>query len=213
MKILLIDDNQKFGKIIQGKFAQSDQVQHCVSIEAAINSSFSPEIILLDVNLGDQRAQDYLHVLNSLFPVPIIAISSDIERATKYQMFAGGVVDYIEKPIDYELLKLKIDNLKALNKVEIKFNELTLNTNNLMLNAQVKLSKNEFIILKYFMQNSEELITKKSLLRLLWENETFVEETALNTLISRLRKKINLVDNNIEIISIRNQGIKFGVKC
>lgn len=213
MNLLLIDDNQKFGDILKFKFDNSYTIHHDLTIEAALTSSFTPDVVLLDVNLGDERAYNYLGLLLNKYNVPIIGISSDIERTTKFQMFESGVVDYIEKPIDFEILKMKIDNLLSLAKTDITFNKLVLNTDSLSLNKQIKLSKNEFIIIKYFMLNSEQVITKKELLRLLWENETFVEDTALNTMISRLRKKIFTVDPDVEIKSIRNQGIKFGLKC
>lgn len=213
MKLLLIDDNKKFGELLKFKFDDNYIIFHAQTINQAISSSFVPDLILLDVNLGTDRAYNFVSLLSNKFNVPILAISSELERTTKYLMFENGVVDYIEKPIDFELLKMKLDNLNSINSQEITFNKLVLNTDSLMLNDQVKLSKNEFIILKYFMTNSQVIISKRELLRLLWENETYVEDTALNTLISRLRKKVVEVDPSVEIKSIRNQGIKFGVKC
>lgn len=213
MKILLIDDNQQFGDLLKFKFTNDSQVVHCKTIEEAINSNFQPDVLLLDVNLGAGKAYNFMTPLANKYDVPILAISSELERTTKFMMFETGVVDYIEKPVDFEILKLKLDNLVTVNSHIISFANLNLNSDNLTINNDIKLSKNEFIILKHFMINSEKIIDKRELLRLLWENEAFVEETALNTLISRLRKKIAKVDQLVEIKSIRNQGIRFGLKC
>lgn len=213
MKLLLIDDNQKFGELLKFKFEGNYEVYHAVLIDNAIASNFSPDLILLDVNLGDEPGYNFIQLLISKYSVPILGISSEVERTTKYLMFENGVVDYIEKPIDFELLKMKLDNLVSINSIELTFNNLVLNTDSLTINNQVNLSKNEFIILKYFMNNSETIVSKKVLLRLLWENETYVEDSALNTLISRLRKKVDVCDPAVEIKAIRNQGIKFGLKC
>lgn len=213
MKILLIDDNQQFGDLLQFRFTNDAQVVHCKTIEEAINSIFQPDVLLIDVNLGTDKAYNFMELLLNKYDVPILAISSELERTTKFMMFETGVVDYIEKPVDFEILKLKLNNLVTVNSHIISFANLNLNSDNLTINNNVKLSKNEFIILKHFMINSEKIIDKRELLRLLWENEAFVEETALITLISRLRKKIVEVDQSIEIKSIRNQGIRFGLKC
>lgn len=213
VKVLLIDDNQKFGNLLVEKFTKKFEIEHKLTIEAAINCSFVPDVLLLDVNLGDKHAYNYISLINKTFNVPIIAISSELERQTKYLMFENGVVDYIEKPIDFELLQMKLNNLNILNHNELIFNQLSLNTNNLMLNKQIKLTKNEFIVLKHLILNSEELVSRKTLLRLLWENETFIEDTALNNLLSRLRKKIDVLELNLQIKTIRNKGIVFGIKC
>lgn len=213
MKILLIDDNQQFGDLLKFKFTNDTYVAHYKTIEDAINSNFRPDVLLLDVNLGTEKAYNFMTPLVNKYDVPILAISSELERTTKFMMFETGVVDYIEKPVDFEILKLKLDNLVAVNSHIIIFANLNLNSDNLTINNDIKLSKNEFIILKHFMINSEKIIGKRELLRLLWENEAFVEETALNTLISRLRKKITEVGQSVEIKSIRNQGIRFGLKC
>ncbi len=213
MKLLLIDDNQKFGELLKFKFETRYEIYHVLTIKQAIDSSFNPDLILLDVNLGDDKSYNYVQVLASKFKVPLLAISSEVERSTKFLMFENGVVDYIEKPVDFELLTLKLDNMVKVNNSELTYKKLVLNIDSLLLNNQIKLSKNEFIILKFFMTHSDQIISRKQLLRLLWENETFVEDSALNTLISRLRKKISSVDSQLEIKTIRNQGIRFGVKC
>ncbi len=213
MRIFLIDDNQCFGDLLKQKFEKNYEVYHYTGINEALESDVKPDIVILDVNLDEERGYNYTSVLLEKFNVAIIAVSSDIERTTKYLMFKSGIIDYIEKPIDFELLKMKIQNILTMNKSRIIYGDLQLDIDSLMINKTIKLSKNEFIVLKYFMDNSENIIPKRDLLRLLWENDTFVEDTALNTLISRLRKKINLVSEKIEIKTIRNQGIKFGMIC
>lgn len=213
MKLLLIDDNQKFGELLMEKFNPAVTIEHCLTIDSAINCNFSPDVILLDVNLGSRKAHNYMVSLSSRYQVPILAISSELERRTKVLMLEQGVVDYIEKPIDFELLNLKLDNIISVKTANISFAKLELNIANLTLNDKIRLSKNEFIVLKYFIENSESLIPKRDLLRLLWENEQFVEEAALITLISRLRKKLVQIDDQVEIKTIRNQGVRLGLKC
>lgn len=213
MKLLLIDDNQTFGELLRFKFESKYEIYHALTIKQAVESNFTPDLILLDVNLDGDKSYNYVQVLSSKFNVPLLAISSELERSTKFLMFENGVVDYIEKPVDFELLTLKLDNMVKVSSAELTYQKLILNIDSLLLNNEIKLSKNEFIILKYFMAHSDQIISRKQLLRLLWENETFVEDSALNTLISRLRKKITSVDSQLEIKTIRNQGIRFGVKC
>lgn len=213
MKLLLIDDNYQFGQLLKNKLKDNFDVDSYVSINEAVDSNYIADLVLLDVNLGDTKAYDYISTIKDRFDVPIVAISSELERDTKVRMFEFGVIDYIEKPIDFELLKMKLDNLLTINTNQIVYNKLVLDTNNLTLNNQVKLSKNEFIILKYMMINNQVVIERKQLLRMLWENELYVEDTALNTMLSRLRKKVNQIDPAIEIKTIRNQGIVFGNQC
>ena len=64
--------------------------------------ALQPDIVLLDMNLGDGSGLDVcrtLHSAHETSPIPVIFVSVDHDTATKVQGFTAGAVDYITKPI------------------------------------------------------------------------------------------------------------------
>lgn len=201
MNILLIDDNRDFRHLIQNNLQH--QVYTASSIETALECSAKIDIILLDFHL--EHAESYLGInkLKTHFNALIIAISSDDQRDSKLKMLKAGASDYISKPIDLELLSIKLNNLIVESKYT--FGDITLDYDTFLLNDKIKLTKNETLILKLLISSSQ-IVTKKEILRNLWNYDVFAEENAINMNISRIRKKIKLVSSTVEIKSIRNQG-------
>lgn len=209
MKILIIDDNQKFTKVLKDNLDSEYEMYILNDYEQAneILQKKNFDIILLDVHLGRIDAREIITHIKRLNRGHIIAITSDEKRETALQMYQFGVVDYIVKPIDYDILKLKLANLEMSNTNILKYKDLELNLQNFVLNDDVTLSKNEMIVLQYFLKHPGELITKKQLLKVLWNNDQFVEEAALNMLLSRIRKKIQMCDTKVTIDTMRAKGL------
>lgn len=201
MNILLIDDNHEFRNLIKTQLPYN--VYTATDIKEALLLSAKVDIILLDVHLTEGDSYLSIMKLKNHFKALVLAISSDEHKESKLKMLKAGACDYIEKPLDLELLTLKLNNLI----VDTKFNfsDISLNYDTFMLNEQIKLTKNETLILKLLITENK-LVTKKDILRNLWNYEVFAEENAINMTISRLRKKISIVSTKVIIKSIRNQG-------
>ena len=71
---------------------------------------------------------------------------------------------------------------------------------------QVPLSKNEFLILKALMEKGGQILSRDNLMRLLWEDESFVDDNTLTVNINRLRKKLESVGLPDWIQTKKKQG-------
>ena len=78
-------------------------------------------------------------------------------------------------------------------------------------NEQIPLTKIEFSLLQYFIENKEHVLSKKSILNYIWDyNGKFVDENAVTVNIRRLRMKIEENPSSPKhIISIRGVGYKW----
>lgn len=116
MKILVIDDENKTRKLLE-KMLDSLNLDLTLSIEGhdvksglkAIQT-FSPDILLLDIQMPDGTGFDLLELVpNRDFSVIFITAHQEFAiKAIKAQAF-----DYILKPIDIEELKLAITRVAA----------------------------------------------------------------------------------------------------
>lgn len=113
-KILILDDDSVLRITLKQMLSQMgyDSIP-TYSIEGALKlaSTAMPDLILLDLDLGQESGHDFikLHGKNMfLKTIPIIVISSSKERSDIISTNVKGAVDYILKPIDKNILEKKI---------------------------------------------------------------------------------------------------------
>lgn len=105
-------------------------------------------------------------------------------------------------------------NKESLNtEVKIKFDE---EKNQITRGAEIlseKLTSSEFLLLKYLLQNSEKIVEREEIIKNVWKNSASiagVTDQALDQLVLRLRKKIEVNPNNpTHLLAIKGRGFKF----
>ncbi|MGL4589235.1 MAG: response regulator transcription factor [Mycoplasmatales bacterium] len=206
MHILLVDDDKFFCELCREKL-DFDLVT-CQSIsEAKIAlTNYKFDIILLDYHLNDQVSSDALPLFKK-YLIPIIMLTSVNDLDIQILNYQLGVTDYIVKPINFEILKLKLLNQLNNHQSTLQYKNISIDLQTLKINDQVKLTKNEYIILSYLIKNPQQTIDKKQLLKILWDNDIFVEASAFNVALMRLRKKIDCFEN-LKIETVKGEGIK-----
>lgn len=202
MKILIIEDDMIFAKHLQEKLNyHCDIVVDFSNISTYYNMDY--DLVLLDDGLpnlqGNSLITDFIKG-----GAKVIMITSNTNNNLEYQALYLGAEDFIAKPISFEVLSLKIQKLFKPQDAQI-YKNIALSSVNLTVNQTTKLTKNEFIILSYLIKNQGKVISKKEVLGILWDNDQYVEMTALNMALMRLRKKLDIY--LIEIVTIKNKGI------
>lgn len=81
---------------------------------------------------------------------------------------------------------------------EIVFKELKINLDTkccYLSDAEVNLTKTEYNLLVFFLKNRDKIFTRKEIIQTVWDSE--VSLRAVDTTVSRLRKKIGQVGKHI----------------
>lgn len=198
-KILIVDDDILFSKTMQNNiYTKSDIIKNFIAILDLDLSKY--KIILLDQNLPNILGTDLIKYFKSKDKIVIMITSSDSDELLSYKL---GCDDYITKPISFEILNIKLKkHLKEINIVCYKDISLA----NFKINETIKLSKNEYLLLSYLIENNNKIIDKKTLIKLLWDNEEYILDTAFNTALMRLRKKLASI-TDVTITTIKNKGV------
>ena len=139
--LAIIEDEPKtrslLKAIINEEFKDFEFVGEADSVESGLEliTDSSPEVILLDVEMGDGNAFDLLAQLTSFTPHVIFVTAYD-HYAIK--ALRSGAIDYIEKPIDPEKLKNGLLRVKKMidEKEEANYSRL-LNSVDIQLQAKV----------------------------------------------------------------------------
>ena len=175
-----------------------------------------PDLILLDLILP---GLDGKGVLEHIKGIPVIVLSSKAEVEDKINLLNEGACDYITKPFHKKELiaRILVQLRKEKNAVD-HAEEVVLSSGNLILDPLslelmfqsriVKLTKTECVILKLLMTNSRNTLSRDLLLDSISYETPDCTEKSLKQHIYNLRKKMNSINSNIQIETVRGVGFK-----
>ncbi|WP_100488794.1 response regulator transcription factor [Sporolactobacillus pectinivorans] len=183
-------------------------------IQAFINCK--PHLVLLDINLPAFDGYYWCQQLRAISKVPIIFISSRDTRMDKIMAMNMGGDDFIQKPIDMDVLMAKINALLRRTYSYPDHEPQVLGYGGTVLNLkdsrliyhdhQIDLTKNEFRILYMLMKHAGEVLSRDKIMRALWEDESFVDDNTLTVNVVRLRKKLTEIGLESLIKTKKGQG-------
>lgn len=147
--------------------------------------------------------------------MPIIIITSRDNEIDELISINYGADHYITKPFNIQILLAKIGSVlrrsNESNKVKEKIDakDFILNISNSTIeknNKIIELTKNEYKILKYLIENRGKIVSREEIMDSLWESESFIDDNTLSVNITRLRNKLAELDLKEIIETRRGQG-------
>jgi DNA-binding response OmpR family regulator len=209
-KIMVIEDDLKMREIILENILRwgfdGCQVQDFNQVFDEF-AKYDPHLILMDINLTSFDGFYWCSKIREVSKVPIIFISSRSTNMDIIMAINMGGDDFIQKPFSLDVLIAKINALLRrtynytnayANIIEHKGVVLNLKDNTVIFHDEkLELTKNEFKILYTLMKDNGEIVGRDTIMRALWEDESFVDDNTLTVNINRLRKKledIGLID-------------------
>jgi DNA-binding response OmpR family regulator len=203
MHTLLIEDNIALAQTVTRYLAWED-IQCTLRTHGtewymeAINGNY--DVIILDIELPGMDGIEICRRLRAEGKsTPIIMLTS---RGTRDDIVSGldyGADDYLSKPCDYRELVARIKALgrrnhtqKSTEIIEIgKLQVITKDHTVFIDKKPVDLSKREYELFLYFVQNDEKIITKQELAeKIWWAYDAFADQKVVEVYIGYLRKKI-----------------------
>lgn len=214
--ILVIDDDIHIGNVVEEILVKEEyRVTRAYSGTEAllVLEHVLPDLILLDLMLPGLKGED---VLPRLKGIPVIIISAKVDIDSKVELLLGGAADYITKPFHRKELLARIavqfrNATCSMTHPTLTFDDIKLDINTHVVSIhdkEIKLTKTEYAILKLFMQNPTQVITKSLFLERISEDTPDCTESSLKMHISNLRKKLRDVNNKDYIEAIWGIGFK-----
>ena len=216
-KILIIEDDEKLReelKIFLNK--NGYEATTLITFENTIQDilKINPDLILLDINLPNTDGEYICKEIRKQSNMPIIIITSRDNELDELLSINNGADHYITKPFNIQILLAKIGsllkrtNMQEINdKIDVK--DFILNTSNNTIEKDgeiIELTKNEYKILKYLVQNREKIVSREDIMECLWESESFIDDNTLTVNITRLRNKLEELELKELLETKRGQG-------
>lgn len=164
-----------------------------------------PQMVLLDMMLPDIYGLELLKTIrNESQEIYVLIISAKRMITDKVDGFDLGADDYIEKPFDLlELIsrvnahfrRIKKPQVLTYQGIELNLAAHSCKYNGLIVNLTVK----EFAILELLIEKKGEVISRESLLEVIWGSEAVLESRTVDMHVKSIRKKLGN-DNLIETV-------------
>lgn len=145
----------------------------------------------------------------------VIIVTSRDNELDELLSINYGADHYITKPFNIQILLAKINSLlrrtNSNNEAKERINakDFILNISNSTIEKNdktIELTKNEYKILKYLIENRGKIVPREDIMDSLWESESFIDDNTLSVNITRLRNKLEELDLKELIETKRGQG-------
>jgi DNA-binding response OmpR family regulator len=198
-KILLIDDDEKLGKLLAEYLRNFD-----FEIVTALNATSgiakargqNPDLILLDIMLPGKSGLEILKDLRQISAIPILMLTARGDVADKVLGLENGADDYLAKPFEPRELAARIQSLLRRSSQQFKTlraGELEIKTDErrvLLAGAEIPTTAFEFILLKTLAQSPGKVFSRDELIAAMHGEEFSLLNRSLDVIVKRLRDKI-----------------------
>ena len=200
-KILIVDDEENIRNIISKYLSKYDintieASDGKEALDILSSEKTNIDLILMDVMMPNMDGINATKQLRKTSDIPVIMLTAKSQDEDEIEGLEVGANDYITKPFNLEVLLLRIKNLiniDSSNKLELVKERRAVRKNGELIN----LTKKEFLILEYFFENPNIVLTRDQILNRVWSIDYFGDDRVVDTNIKRLRRKI---DEDKEII-------------
>ena len=201
-RILVVDDDRSIRHVLTRYLTlEKYDVYSASNAEEALTAlrTDNPDLVLLDVILGDDDGLDLLEQVRTTSQVPVILLTGKSEESDRVMGLKLGADDYVVKPFSPAEVEARIASvLRRTRPAEqapvLTFDELTINlgTRDVFLNGEpITLTAKEFDLLAFLASSPRQVFSREQLLDRVWNSSSAWQSTdTVTEHIRRLRKRV-----------------------
>jgi DNA-binding response OmpR family regulator len=201
-RILLIDDDEKLGELLEAFFQRFDlDLKVALDPEAGLSmlTSVEPDLVILDVMLPGQDGFEVCRTIRKTSAVPIIMLTARGEVTDRIVGLEIGADDYMPKPFEPRELVARIQNvLRRSNTArpqgqELQYEGLSVDMERrtaALDGEELDLTTMEYQLLVLFASNPGKTYTRDEILNELRGIDAQLFSRSVDILVSRLRQKL-----------------------
>jgi DNA-binding response OmpR family regulator len=218
-RILIVEDERDVAELIRHTLQRSGEADTAIagSGDVALKtvSEWKPDLVLLDLNLPVLDGTEVCRILRSgvaTTHIPIVMLTARTGEDDRVRGLDLGADDYIAKPFSLRELSARVRAVlrrpsagKAPESVGhvyrgahvvVDFDAVSAT----VAGTRVRLTRREFELLRYLIQNKNRLLSRDQLLERVWGYERVIETRSVDVHIGRLRKKLGEAGDQIETV-------------
>ena len=221
-KILLVEDDQvirkQVGKLLSEWGFEVVLVEDFMEVLSLFVQS-EPHLVLMDIGLPLFNGYHWCQEIRKISKVPIMFLSSRDQAMDIVMAINMGADDFVTKPFDQQVLLAKVQGLLrrsyefGRDESLLEYAGVILNIKSMDLHYQgevLRLTKNEFQILRVLFEHAGNIVARDDLMRELWNSDFFIDDNTLSVNVARLRKKLE--EQGLVGFIETKKGIGYGLK-
>lgn len=202
-RILLVEDEEKLARMVELELRyEGYEVEKAfdgrTGLDMALTGRF--DLVLLDIMLPQLSGMEVLRRLRKESRMPVIMLTARDTVVDKVSGLDMGADDYVTKPFAIEELLARIrvairrrgavsapdDGVLSLGPVALDPERRTVTVNG----QKAALTRREFDLLRYLLENREKVVSRESLLDHVWGFDYVGETNTVDVYIRFLRSKL-----------------------
>jgi DNA-binding response OmpR family regulator len=216
-RVLIVEDEQDIAGLIKHTLERGGGAEAEIvgSGDAALKAVAArpPDLIILDLNLPVLSGLEVCRVLRSrpdARHLPIIMLTAKSSESDRVAGLELGADDYVTKPFSLRELSARVRAvLRRSTTVEERpagsyqgthlsadFDAVAV----AVAGASVRLTRREFELLRYLVQNKNRVVSRDRLLERVWGYDRLVETRSVDVHVGRLRSKLGGAGRQIETV-------------
>ena len=201
-RILIVEDDAELSKILRLELAHEGfETATAEDGRAALEKirNEAPDLVLLDVMLPRLSGLEVLRKVRGELKsdVPDILVTARGETIDKVDGLNSGADDYVAKPFKIEELLARMNAVlrrvkKGTKSVPLRNGPIAMSVDEMKVTASgraAELSKNEFMLLKHFLENVGKVLSRDGIIRAVWGEDYCIEENSVDVYVRHLRAK------------------------
>ncbi|WP_097026329.1 response regulator transcription factor [Clostridium peptidivorans] len=217
-RILIVEDEIKIARFLELELKHEGyEVNQAHDGREGLDKALEKEfdLILLDIMLPSMNGIEVLRRLRQSSEVPVIMLTAKDEIMDKVVGLDMGANDYVTKPFAIEellariraALKRKVTQIMTSSILELGDLKVDLDKYIVTYNNEViELTKREFDLLQYFLENKNIVLTRDKILQAVWGYDYMGDTNVVDVYVRYIRGKIDDKYNKKIIHTIRGVG-------
>ena len=220
MKILVVEDDEQMARLLQRGLESEGHVVTTAKDGLFALDQFEDGVFdaaVVDVMMPRLDGFELSRIVRSRGDkTPILLLTARDAVVDRVTGLDAGADDYLSKPFSFDELNAR---LRAIVRREVKEVRMSLQMGDLRLDVathrawkrekQLVLSPKEFLLLKYFMNNPDLVLSRTIILDEVWDYSDHIDANVVDQYVSYLRKKIDYPYGDSSIQTVRGVGYRF----
>jgi two-component system OmpR family response regulator len=217
MRVLIYEEDGDLAKELERQLGDA-------SYQTDITQNLSDAKYYLDIRnydlvlLGwENKAPNELDIITDIkknsHKTSVIVISSQIDKDSEILALKSGADDYIQKPLDFDILLVRMEaRLRFGTSNIIEIEDLVINPEEekiIYQGEEIELKGKPFEVLTHLAIHKDQIVSKEQLLDAIWEEPELVTPNVIEVAINQIRQKMDKPLQITTIETVRRRGYRF----
>jgi DNA-binding response OmpR family regulator len=217
-RVLVVEDEQDIADLIRHTLERGGdiEVELVTSGDAALKACTEqpPDLVLLDLNVPVLSGLEVCRILRqrpATATVPIIIVTASASESERVAGLDTGADDYVTKPFSPRELAARVRAALRRGRAApavaapvvyrgthllADFDAVSVEVDG----VSVKLTRREFELLRYLVENRNRVLSRDRLLERVWGYDRLIETRSVDVHVGRLRAKLGTAGQQIETV-------------